>query len=77
MEIRAYTESDRDNVAALWRMVFPDSSAWNVPEKDIERKLAIQRESFYVAFEDGELVGTAMGGYDGHRGWLYYVAVHP
>jgi ribosomal protein S18 acetylase RimI-like enzyme len=77
MEIRPFIESDTDNVAALWRTVFPDSSTWNVPEEDIERKLAIQRESFYVAIVDGELVGTAMGGYDGHRGWLYYVAIHP
>ncbi len=77
MEIRAYTESDQADVAALWRTVFPDSSSWNVPEEDIERKLAVQREYFYVSHVNGELVGTAMGGYDGHRGWLYYVAVHP
>jgi ribosomal protein S18 acetylase RimI-like enzyme len=77
MEIRSFIESDKDNVAVLWRTVFPDSSTWNVPEDDIERKLTVQRESFYVAIVDGELVGTAMGGYDGHRGWLYYVAVHP
>jgi ribosomal protein S18 acetylase RimI-like enzyme len=77
MEIRSFIESDKDDVAALWRTVFPDSSTWNVPEDDIERKLAVQRESFNVAIVDGALVGTAMGGYDGHRGWLYYVAVHP
>ena len=77
MEIRSFIESDQEEVTALWRMVFPDSSSWNVPEEDIERKLAVQRESFYVALIDGELVGTAMGGYDGHRGWLYYIVVHP
>jgi len=77
MEIRTFIESDRENVTALWRTVFPDSSAWNVPEEDIERKLAVQRESFYVVVVDGKLVGTAMGGYDGHRGWLYYIVVHP
>ena len=77
MEIRCFLESDQEEVTALWRMVFPDSSSWNIPEEDIERKLAVQRESFYVALIDGELVGTAMGGYDGHRGWLYYIVVHP
>jgi ribosomal protein S18 acetylase RimI-like enzyme len=77
MEIRTYSESDQADVIVLWRTVFPDSSAWNVPEEDIERKLEVQRELFYVALIDGMLVGTAMGGYDGHRGWLYYVAVHP
>ncbi|MEJ2550792.1 MAG: GNAT family acetyltransferase [Anaerolineales bacterium] len=77
MEIRTYSESDQAEVAALWRTVFPDSSSWNVPEEDIVRKLEVQRELFYVALVDETLVGTAMGGYDGHRGWLYYVAVHP
>lgn len=77
MEIRSFTETDHDDVAELWRSVFPSSSAWNVPEEDIQRKLALQRDLFYVASEDNKLVGTAMGGYDGHRGWLYYVAVHP
>ena len=30
-----------------------------------------------IAIEDATVVGTAMGGYDGHRGWVYYVAVDP
>ena len=75
MEIRPYSESDEAAVAALWRKVFPGSPAWNHPETDIQRKLSVQRELFLVALADGELVGTAMGGYDGHRGWVYYVAV--
>ena len=77
MEIRSYVESDQADVTALWRTVFPDSSSWNVPERDIERKLAVQRELFFVAVVDGQVVGTAMGGYDGHRGWVYYLAVSP
>ena len=77
MEIRSYLESDQAEVATLWRTVFPDSSAWNIPEQDIERKLVVQRDLFLVALLDGKLVGTAMGGYDGHRGWVYYVAVSP
>jgi ribosomal protein S18 acetylase RimI-like enzyme len=77
LEIRPYSESDEVAVAALWREVFPESSAWNHPETDIQRKLAVQRELFLVAVLDAEIVGTAMGGYDGHRGWIYYVAVSP
>lgn len=42
---------------------------------DINRKLSVQRELFFVAIDAGELIGTAMGGWDGHRGWVYYVAV--
>jgi len=77
MEIRPYDEADEAAVAALWREVFPDAPAWNHPETDIQRKLAVQREAFLVAIRDAKLVGTAMGGYDGHRGWVYYVVVSP
>lgn len=77
MEIRSYSESDEAAVAALWREVFPDAPAWNHPETDIRRKLAVQRELFLVATIEGQVVGTAMGGYDGHRGWVYYVVVSP
>jgi ribosomal protein S18 acetylase RimI-like enzyme len=43
----------------------------------IRHKLAVQRELFLVARLDGRLVGTVPGGYDGHRGWVYSVAVRP
>jgi ribosomal protein S18 acetylase RimI-like enzyme len=77
VEIRTYMESDEAAVAALWREVFPDAPPWNEPEADIRRKLAVQRDLFFVAVEGDELVGTALAGYDGHRGWVYYVAVEP
>jgi len=77
MEIHLYMESDEAAVADLWREVFPGSPLWNHPETDIRRKLAVQRELFLVATIDAEVVGTAMAGYDGHRGWVYYVAVSP
>ena len=76
-EIRPYREADEAAVAALWREVFPDDPRHNQPERDIWRKLAVQRELFLVAVADARLVGTAMAGYDGHRGWLYYLAVAP
>lgn len=75
--IRAYRESDESDVATLWRSVFPDSPPWNVPEEDIARKLTTQRELFLVATLKDSRIGTAMGEYDGHRGWVYYVAVFP
>ena len=77
MEIRPYLESDEAAVAELWREVFPGSPSWNHPETDIQRKLSVQRELFLVATLGSEVVGTAMAGYDGHRGWVYYVAVSP
>jgi ribosomal protein S18 acetylase RimI-like enzyme len=77
MEIRPYLESDQAAVAQLWREVFPDAPAWNIPEADIQRKLTVQPELFLVARIGSEVVGTSMGGYDGHRGWVYYVVVSP
>jgi ribosomal protein S18 acetylase RimI-like enzyme len=77
LEIRPYDDADRDAVIALWREVFPDAPAHNDPARDIERKLSVQRELVFVAALDGALIGTAMAGFDGHRGWVYYLAVSP
>lgn len=77
LKLRSYKQSDEPQVVKLWRHVFPDSPPWNDPHKDIARKLSVQRELFIVAVLEDELVGTAVGGYDGHRGWVYYVAVKP
>ena len=77
MEIRPYNSNDLDSVISLWRTVFPDAPTHNDPFSDIQSKLRIQPDLFFVATEDGKLVGTAMSGFDGHRGWVYYVAVHP
>ena len=77
MVIRPYLESDQSTVVELWREVFSDSPPWNQPQVDIQRKLTVQRELLLVALLNEELVGTAMAGYDGHRGWVYYLAVKP
>ncbi len=77
MHIRSYESADLSEVIALWRLVFPDAPAHNDPLSDIQSKSKIQPEFFFVALVDGRVVGTAMSGYDGHRGWVYYVAVHP
>ena len=49
---------------------------WNDPEMDIERKVNHDVSLFLVAEVNGEVVGTVMGGYDGHRGSAYYLGVH-
>lgn len=77
LHIRPYQDSDETAVCTLWRTVFPNAPAHNVPEADIARKRAVQRDLFRVALWEEVLVGTAMAGYDGHRGWIYYLAVHP
>ncbi|MXW02613.1 MAG: GNAT family acetyltransferase [Holophagales bacterium] len=76
LEIRPYRESDEDAVVALWHesgLVRPQ----NDPIKDIGRKVRIQRELFLVGFSNGLLVATVMAGYEGHRGWVNYLAVAP
>ncbi len=77
IEIRLFEDVDEDAVAALWREVFPDDPPWNEPSLVMAKKRAVQRDLFLVALENGALAGTAMGGYDGHRGWIYAVAVRP
>ena len=74
MEIRPYRESDQDAAVALWReceLVKP----WNDPVRDIHRKLGIQRDLFLVGAMEGRLVATVMAGFEGHRGWVNYLAV--
>ena len=75
--IRAYEEVDEAQVVALWREVFPDAPARNEPRLAIRTKRDVQPELFLVALAGGRVVGTAMGGFDGHRGWLHLLAVDP
>jgi ribosomal protein S18 acetylase RimI-like enzyme len=77
MDIRPYENTDLDEVIKLWGVVFPNAPTHNDPISDIQSKLKIQHELFFVAVDAGKLIGTAMSGFDGHRGWVYYVAVHP
>ena len=75
--IRPYRPEDEDNVIQLWERVFPDSPPHNNPIKDIRTKRSVQPDLFLVAILDDILVGTAMAGFDGHRGWVYYLGVDP
>ncbi|MPS79242.1 MAG: GNAT family acetyltransferase [Achromobacter sp.] len=76
LTIRPYQAADEAALIQLWRdcgLTRP----WNDPVKDIARKLTVQPELFLVGQIKGEIVGTLMGGYDGHRGWINYLAVAP
>jgi ribosomal protein S18 acetylase RimI-like enzyme len=77
MIIRVFRETNTAAVAALWATVFPDDPPHNAPAIVIPKKLAVQPELFFVAEDAGQIAGTIMAGYDGHRGWLYTVAVDP
>ncbi|MEE8335956.1 MAG: GNAT family acetyltransferase [Candidatus Neomarinimicrobiota bacterium] len=76
MEIREYLKIDERDVLILWEkcgLIVP----WNNALLDIKRKLNVNRELFLVGVGEGKVIATAMGGYDGHRGWINYLAVHP
>lgn len=76
--LRDYHDAtDRPHVIALWRTVFGYATAHNDPSLAITKKLDAKDGLFFVADDQGLVVGTAMAGYDGHRGWLYAIAVHP
>ena len=75
-QIRPFSLADSDAVVAIWQkcgLVRP----WNDPHKDIARKLQVNPGLFLVAELNGRLAGTVMGGYEGHRGWINYLAVLP
>lgn len=76
LAIREFGEGDEAQVVDLWArcgLVRP----WNDPRKDIARKLRVQRELFLVGVNGGRIVATVMAGYEGHRGWINYLAVEP
>jgi ribosomal protein S18 acetylase RimI-like enzyme len=76
LEVRRFEQRDEASVAELWNecgLVVP----WNDPFRDIERKIAVQPEMFLVGCREDRVVATVMVGYDGHRGWINYLAVRP
>ena len=77
IEVLSYQESQFGEVDALWRAVFPEDPPHSRAAVAVPRKLAVQRDLFLVAVENGSVLGTILAGYDGHRGWLYKLAVHP
>jgi ribosomal protein S18 acetylase RimI-like enzyme len=76
MHIRPFHPTDEPAVIALWARCGL-TRPWNDPHRDIARKLAVRPDLFLVAEIDGNVIGTVMVGYDGHRGWINYLGVDP
>lgn len=74
MDIRKYRNSDEAAVVRLWTECGLVRS-WNDPRKDIRRKLSVQPELFLVGSIGGSVMASVMAGFDGHRGWVNYLAV--
>jgi ribosomal protein S18 acetylase RimI-like enzyme len=76
MNIRPFKNVDTDAVIQLWTdcgLVVPQ----NNPRRDIERKMRVNPELFLIGELDGKIMATCMAGYEGHRGWINYLAVAP
>ncbi len=76
MHIRPIRDGDETAVADLWRrceLVRP----WNDPFSDIAFARAAPQAEIFIGEQDGAIIASVMCGHDGHRGWVYYLAVSP
>lgn len=73
--ITTYTDDRFDGVRTLWEGAFPNDPIWNRAAVAIPAKQSVQPELLLVALQGDQVIGSVMAGYDGHRGWLYAVAV--
>ena len=67
----------RDQVISLWNEVFAYEAAHKLPQLVIDKKLEFGDGLFFMALDEEAVIGTVMAGYDGHRGWIYSIAVSP
>lgn len=74
--VRSATATDRDAVIAIWE-ICGLTRPWNDPVADFQRALDHGASTVLLAEQDARIVGTAMTGFDGHRGWIYYLGVVP
>ena len=76
MKVRKYQDKDKESLVELWEKVFPDDPPHNEPSNLIDTKLVVD-DLIFVTESEVTITGACMAGYDGHRGWLYSVAVLP
>ena len=77
-EIKTFDNKEhRNEVIDIWTSIFGYKDPRNNPSLVIDNKLAVNDNLFFIAMENGKIVGTIMAGYDGHRGWIYSLTVIP
>lgn len=76
MDIRSLNEADIPDLIELWT-VCGLTRPWNDPRADIQRAIEHPKADIFCGFANHRLIASVMAGYDGHRGWLYYAAIHP
>ena len=75
-EIIEFEEKFRKDVIDLWETCGL-TRPWNDPDMDIDRALSSKSGQLFLLTGKGQLIGSVMVGYDGHRGSVYYLSVHP
>ncbi len=76
MEIRSFEDGDEEALIALWEACGL-TRPWNDPRADIALARSTASADILIGVQNGGIIASAMAGFDGHRGWVYYVAVHP
>ena len=76
MRVELATDADREATITLWHAAGL-TRPWNDPASDFELALANPTSAILLAHHNAELVGSVMVGFDGHRGWVYYLASDP
>jgi ribosomal protein S18 acetylase RimI-like enzyme len=76
LHIRDFREPDRAALIALWDACGL-TRPWNDPGSDIDRAVQARDATILVGHLGGKLSASVMAGHDGHRGWVYYLAVDP
>jgi ribosomal protein S18 acetylase RimI-like enzyme len=76
MHVRDFREADRHALTELWGACGL-TRPWNDPNDDIDRAVAAREATILVGYAADQLIGSVMAGHDGHRGWVYYLAVDP
>ena len=75
--IRNVKPKDKTQVIALWTKVFPTKKYHNKPSIAFDQKIQHPDNLFFIAEQNNNIIGTILAGYDGHRGWIYSLAVEP
>lgn len=77
LKIREYKDKDKNEVISIWKDIFNSNKSHNNPNLVINMKIKQNDNLFFIAEENNQIVGTIIAGFDGHRGWLYSLAVIP
>ena len=75
--IRNVQPKDKPKVIALWTKIFPTKKYHNQPSIAFDKKIKQMDNLFFIAEQNNNIIGTILAGYDGHRGWIYSLAVEP